>query len=55
MIWILLSAAGLVAGLWLVVGLCAAAARPLPRPPSRACNRRGRRLARLLKVNGGLK
>ena len=54
MIWILLSAA-FVAGLWLVLGLCAAAARPLPRPPGRWTNRRGRRLARLLKINGGLK
>jgi hypothetical protein len=55
MIWILLSAACLVAGLWLVLGLCAAAAKPLPRPPARCANRRGRRLARLLKINGGLK
>lgn len=55
MIWILLSAACLVAGSWLVLGLCAAAARPLPRPPGRWTNRRGRRLARLLKINGGLK
>ena len=54
MIWFLISAA-FVAGLWLVVGLCAAAARPLPRPPGRWTNRRGRRLARLLKINGGLK
>jgi hypothetical protein len=55
MIWIVISAASLAAGLWLLVGLCAAAARPLPRPPCRWTNRRGRRLARLLKVNGGLK
>lgn len=54
MIWFLISAACW-AGLWLVLGLCAAAAKPLPRPPARCANRRGRRLARLLKINGGLK
>ena len=54
MIWAIVSASCVLAALW-VVGLCVAAGRPLPRPPRRSLNRRGRRLARLLKVNGGLK
>lgn len=40
------------AGVVWVVGLCVAAAKPLPRPPR---NRRGHRLAKWLKFHGGLK
>jgi hypothetical protein len=46
--------ASVVLVMW-VVGLCVAAGRPLPRPPRRSRNRRGRRLARLMKVNGVLR
>lgn len=52
--WLGIIFASLVLAVW-VVGLCVAAGRPLPRPPRRSMNRRGRRLARLLKVNGGLR
>jgi len=51
MIWAGIIFASLVLAVW-VVGLCVAAAKPLPRPPR---NRRGHRLAKWLKFHGGIK